>query len=122
MNRNLPSAIAVGAVTTMALLAAAVIASTPAYADEDQFVSTRTREEVTAELKTPYPGGNPWSGSYNMFQAHSSATREEIQGEYIMNRDRVNAFNAEDSGSAYLMKEQASPASSYAGTTGAPAR
>ena len=34
MNRNLPSAIAAGAVTTIALLAAAVIASTPAYADE----------------------------------------------------------------------------------------
>jgi len=127
MNHNLPSAIAAGAVTTIALLAAAVIASTPAYADDitveqSPFVSSRTREEVSAELKTPYPGGNPWSGAYNMFQARSTATREQIRGEYIMTRDTDNAFHGEDSGSVYIMKAQGSLAPGYAGAMGAPAR
>ena len=121
MNRNLPSAIAAGAVTTIALLAAAVIASTPAYADEEQFVSSRTREEVSAELKIPYPGGNPWSGSYNMFQKRGTATREQVQGEYTVNRDRANAFHGEDSGSMYIMKAQGSLAPTTA-AMGAPAR
>jgi hypothetical protein len=84
-----------------------------AYADEEQFVSSRTREEVSAELKIPYPGGNPWSSSYNMFQARSTATSEQIQGEYIMTRD---------SGSVYIMKAQGSLAPSSTGATGAPAR
>src|SRR5215208_2942502 len=110
MNRNLLSVIASGAVTTMALLAAATMTSTAAYADEDpSFVSTRTRAAVTAELKTPYPGGNPWAGSYNMFQARSTATSQEIQGEYIKNRDQANAFRGEDSGSVYIMKAQSLP-------------
>ncbi|NPC58369.1 DUF4148 domain-containing protein [Caenimonas soli] len=127
MNRKLPSAIAVGAVTTIALLAAAVIASTPAYADDitieqSPFVSSRTRAEVSAELKTPYPGGNPWSGAYNMFQARSTSTSEQIQGEYTMNRDSANAFHGQDSGSVYLMKAQAPLAPSYTGVMGAPAR
>ena len=127
MNRNLPSAIATGAVTTISLLAAAIIASTPAYADDitveqSPFVSSRTREEVSAELKIPYPGGNPWSGAYNMFQARSTATGEQIQGGYTMNRDGANAFHGEDSGSVYIMKAQASHAPGYARAKGAPAR
>ena len=126
MNRNLPSAIAWGTLTTIALLAAGVIASTTAYADDitveqSPFVSSRTREAVSAELKTPYPGGNPWSGAYNMFQAPSTATSEQVQGEYTMNRDRANAFHGEDSGSVYILKAQ-SLAPSSASAMGAPAR
>lgn len=127
MNRNLPSASARGALTTIALLAAAVIGSTTAYADDitveqSPFVSSRTRDEVSAELKTPYPGGNPWSGSYNMFQARSTATSEQIQGEYLVTRDTANAFHGEDSGSVYIMKAQGSTAPSSAAVMGAPAR
>ena len=127
MNRQLPSAIAAGAVTTVALIAAAVIVSMPAYADDitveqSPFVSSRTREEVSAELKTPYPGGNPWSGSYNMFQGRSTATSEQVQGEYLMTRDRANAFHGEDSGSVYIMKAQGLPAPGSAGAMGAAAR
>jgi hypothetical protein len=127
MNRHLPSAIAAGAVTTIALLAAAVIASTPAYADDitveqSPFVSSRTQEEVSAELKRPYPGGNPWSGAYNMFQARSNATSEQIQGEYTSSRDRANAFHGEDSGSVHIMKAQGSLAPGSAAAMGAPAR
>jgi hypothetical protein len=126
MNRNLPSAIATGAVTTIALLAVAFIASTPAYADDitveqSPFVSSRTRQEVSAELKIPYPGGNPWSGSYNMFQARGTTTSEQIQGEYSMNRDKANAFHGEDSGSVYILKAQ-SLAPSSASVMGGPAR
>jgi len=123
MNRNLLSVIASAAVATMALLAAATMTSMAAYADEDpSFVSTRTRAEVTAELKTPYPGGNPWAGSYNMFQTRSAATSEQIQGEYIGNRDRANALHGEDSGSVFIMKAQGSVAASPASAMGAPAR
>jgi hypothetical protein len=125
MKRNLPSAIASAAIMGIALVAAAVITSNSAYADADEiasFVSTRTREEVAAELKTPYPGGNPWSGAYNMFQAHSDATSEQVQRDYIANRDRVNAFGGEDSGSVYIMKAQGSLEPSPASVMGAPAR
>ena len=117
MNRKLCSTIAVGAIATTAALAAAVITSASAYADDitveqTQFVSTLTREQVTAQLKTPYPGGNPWSSSYNMFQSPGAATREQVQGEYFRDRDEVSARHAEDSGSAYMMKAQASLARS----------
>jgi hypothetical protein len=113
MNRNLLSAGAMGAVTTMALLATAVITSTTAFADEiTEFVSTRTRDEVTADLKVPWPGGNPWSGAYNMFQARSNATSEQVQREYTASRDRYNAIHGEDSGSVYMTKEQDLAASS----------
>lgn len=127
MNRNLPSAIATGAVATVALLAVAVIASTPAYADDitaeqSPFVSSRTRQEVSAELKTPYAGGNPWSGSYNMFQARSTATSAQIQSEYKVSRDKANGFHGEDSGSVLIMKAQGPLGPSSTGTMGAPAR
>ena len=125
MKRNLMSAMAAGAVAAAALLAVSVIASTPAYADDitieqQPFVSSRTRAEVTAELGTPYPGGNPWSGLYNMFQTRSAATSAQVRREYITNRDTVAAFQAEDSGSMYLQAQGlASPPTR---AMGAPAR
>jgi hypothetical protein len=122
VNHHLPPAITMGAVTAIALAAAALIASMPAYADDEPFVSSRTREEVTAEIRTPYPGGNPWSGSYNMFQAPSTTTSEQVQGEYIKNQEQARAFHGEDSGSAYMMKAQASPAPGPTGSMGASAR
>ena len=107
MNRNALSAMATGALTVVALLGVAAIASMPAYADDitieqPSFVSSRTRESVSAELRTPYPQGNPWSGLYNMFQARSAATSAQVQRDYITNRDTVAAFCAEDSGSVYI--------------------
>jgi hypothetical protein len=55
------------ALTTIALLAA-VVTSTTAYADDitveqSPFVSSRSWEEASAELKTPLSRGNPWSGA-----------------------------------------------------------
>ena len=127
MNHNFPSAIAVGAVTALALVAAAVIASAPAYADDitveqSPFVSSRTREEVSAELKVPYPGGNPWSSAYNMFQGRSTTSSEQVQGDYIKARDEANALHGEDSGSVSIMKAQGSPAPGVTGAMGAAAR
>ena len=107
MNRNLRHAFATGALTTLALLAAAVTTSAPVHAQEADFVSTRTRAEVVAEIGTPWPRGNPWSAFYNMNPPNSTATRDQVQGEYIAHRDRSNAFYGEDSGSVYLMKAQA---------------
>ena len=125
MNRNLVSVIATGAVSAAALFAVSVIASTPAFADDitieqQAFVSSRTRAEVTAELRTPYQGGNPWSGLYNIFQTRSTATSEQVQREYITDRDKVAAFQAEDSGSMYLQAQ--GPAPSPTRAMGAPAR
>lgn len=125
MNRNLLSVMATGAVSAAALFAVSVIASMPAYADDitidpQPFVSSRTRAEVTAELRTPYQGGNPWSGLYNMFQGRSTATSEQVQREYITNRDTVAAVHAEDSGSMYLQAQ--GPAPSPTRSMGAPAR
>lgn len=127
MNHNFPSAIAMGAVTALALVAAAVIASAPAYADDitveqSPFVSSRTREEVSAELKVPYPGGNPWSSTYNMFQGRSTTSSEQVQGDYIKARDEANALHGEDSGSVSIMKAQGSAAPGTTGAMGAAAR
>jgi hypothetical protein len=107
MNQNALAAMATSALAAAALLAVAVIASTPAYAEDitmepQPFTSSRTRESVLAELKTPYAQGNPWSGLYNMFQARSAASSEQVRGEYIADRDMVAATCGEDSGSMYI--------------------
>jgi hypothetical protein len=123
MNRNLKSAIATGAIMALGLLASAIIGSSTVYADEDpSFVSTRTRAEVTADLKTPWPGGNPWSGSYDMFRVRGTATSAQLQSEYILNRAKVGAFHGEDGGSEYLMKAQGSAAPGSSVILGGPAR
>jgi hypothetical protein len=121
MNRNWRHAFATGALATAALLAAAVITSTAAYAQEEGFVSTRTRAEVVAEIGTPWPRGNPWSAFYNMGTRGSTTTVEQVQAEFIAHRDRASAFHGEDSGSVLLMKAQGlEPAAATA--MGAPAR
>ena len=128
MKRQLPFAVAAGAVATIALIAAAVMVSLPAYADDitgeqSAFLSSKTREEVNADLKTPWPGGNPWSGTYNMFQGRSTATSEQVQGEYIRARDQANAMHGEDSGAGVIMKAQGAPAAgATTGAMGAAAR
>ena len=125
MNRKLASAIAMSTATAVVATTAAVVVATSAYADDitvEQagFVSTLTREEVNAELKKPYPNGNPWSGSYNMRPVQSTASPELLSTEYINSRDEVRARTAEDSGSAYPMKFTPSsdgPATVMGGTT-----
>jgi hypothetical protein len=108
MTRNTASSLAY--VTTVAAAAmAAALVSTSAYAesptiDNTPFVSSKTRAEVQAELKTPFMGGDPWSSRYNMFGRSSTLTTEQVRGAYKMSRDEVHALTAEDSGSAALVK------------------
>jgi len=93
--------------TLSALLVAA--AATSAFAEtptvvKDDFVSTRTRAEVQAELFAYKKAGvNPWSMSYNQLTGFkSTASREQVVADYLAARNEVAAINSEDSGSAYF--------------------
>jgi len=95
--------------TLSALLVAA--AATSAFAEtptvvKDDFVSTRSRAEVQAELFAYKQAGvNPWSMSYNQLAGFKSATtRQQVVADYLAARDEVAAINSEDSGSAYFAK------------------
>ena len=127
MNRNIASALAMGTAIAAAAVAVAFIASGTAHADDitidkTPFVSSMSRDEVSAQLKVPYPGGNPWAGRYDMFQIKSATTSAQVTGEYERSRDEVNALTGEDSGSAYFVKS-AVPFGANTGTTmGGPAR
>lgn len=125
MNRKFASNLAVGSVALVSALSAGVVTRANAGGDpaagDPPFVSTLSREEVTAGLKTPYPGGNPWSGQYNMFQVRSNTTTEQVQGEFIKSRSDVREFTSEDSGSALIMKSSQLPAGTSS-ASGAPAR
>lgn len=124
MNRNFSSALTIGSVITAAAAAATIVTCGVAYADDITvdnavFVSTKTREEVQAELKKPYPGGDPYSGSYNMSPRQVTTSAEQERSNYILAREEVSARTGEDSGSAYIMKTRAPVAAT---AMGAPAR
>ena len=125
MERKFADKLVVGSVAVAATLAAGVLTRAHAGGDpasgDPPFVSTLSREEVTAELKKPYPNGNPWSGQYNMFQQKSTTTPEQVQGEFLRAREEVNAFTSEDSGSGFLMKTRPVPAAGSS-AMGAPGR
>jgi uncharacterized protein DUF4148 len=76
---------------------------------KDDFVSTRTRAEVLAELHAYKQAGvNPWSMSYNPLRDFKSTTsRQQVVAEYLAGRDEVAAINGEDSGSAYFAQASA---------------
>lgn len=71
---------------------------------EDNFVSSRTRAEVLAELHAYKQAGvNVWSNQYNPLRAFkSNASREQVVAEYLADRNEVAAVTGEDSGSAYF--------------------
>jgi hypothetical protein len=79
----------------------------------DNFVSTRSRADVQAELVAYKQAGvNPWSIQYNpLRQFKSTATRAEVTAAYIAARDEVAALHGEDSGSSYLAQGPRTPAS-----------
>ncbi|MCM2251136.1 MAG: DUF4148 domain-containing protein [Ramlibacter sp.] len=87
----------------VALAATSAFAETPTVVKDD-FVSTRSRAEVQAELFAYQKAGvNPWSRSYNPLAGFRSATsRDQVIAEYIASRDEVAATHGEDSGSAYF--------------------
>lgn len=127
MDRSFSSALASATATAAAILAVALIAVGNAYADDitvdtTPFVSRITREEVGAQLRVAYPGGNPWSSQYNMFQAASAATRDHVSREYVEVRDEVHALAGEDSGSAYFSKSAPSFGRGVHSRMGGPAR
>jgi hypothetical protein len=126
MTRKFASALAMGSLSAVATLAAAVMTCASAYADDitvdpSPFVSTLSAEQVRADLAKPFPGGNPWSSMYNMFQGKSTTAIDQARTEYITSRDEVKALTSEDSGSAFIMKSRALPAANGA-AMGAPAR
>ena len=97
-----------------------------AYADDitmdtTPFSSTKSREEVRADLKKPFAGGSPWSTQYRQGVARDSTyTNGQARTEYLSSRDQVRALNGEDSGAAYLARTagRANPTA----TMGGPAR
>jgi len=102
-SRNIASAL---------VLAATAFAGT-AFADDitidnTQFVSSKTRAEVQADLaQFKQAGTSPWSIQYNPLKSFkSTASRADVTAQYIASRDAVNALNGEDSGSTYLAQHR----------------
>jgi hypothetical protein len=87
----------------IAAAAASAFAESPTIVKDD-FVSSRSRAEVQAELFAYQTAGvNPWSRSYNPLASFKSATtRQQVVADYLAARDEVAAINGEDSGSAYF--------------------
>jgi hypothetical protein len=112
MNRTVISAL------VLAAAAGSALAETPTVVNEN-FVSTRTRADVQAELQAfKQSGVNPWSIQYNPLRTFKSATtREQVVAEYIASRDQVRAFSGEDSGSVHLAQggSHATPSTTLAG-------
>lgn len=106
----------------LSLLVAAAVAGN-AFADDitidtTPFSSSLSRAQVQAELaQYKQSGVNPWSNAYNQLRGFTStATREQVVGQYIAERDRVAAFTGEDSGSALLARSRAvQPGATLAG-------
>jgi hypothetical protein len=110
MNRNLASTLTIVS-TAAAAFALAAMASSNAYADDitvdnTPFVSTRTRAEVQAEVmgraEQLRMANSEWSTQQHQPSEASVLTRAQVKAEYIASRREANAFNSEDSGSAYL--------------------
>jgi hypothetical protein len=87
-----------------ALAAATAVTDVALACEIDSFVSTKSRDEVAAELNAFKASGvNPWSGTYNPAAYMKSArTSDEVQAEFLASRRQVEAFLGEDSGSAHL--------------------
>ena len=70
------------------------------------FVSSRTRAEVRAELFAYKKAGvNPWSMRYNpLANFRSEMTREDVLADFFASRDQAREFYSEDSGSFFLAR------------------
>jgi hypothetical protein len=106
MQRNLLAAFALVAATT-----GAAWAESPTVL-KDTFVSAKSRAEVQAELHAYKRAGvNPHSISYNPLHSFkSTASRADVVGAYLADRDQVAALHGEDSGSTYFAQAR-TPAS-----------
>jgi hypothetical protein len=95
--------LALSSLVLAATFAGNALAETPTVVKED-FVSTKSRAEVQAELAAYKKAGvNPWSMQYNPLRSFQSATtREAVVADYLASRNEVKALSGEDSGSVYL--------------------
>lgn len=96
---------------SIALAAALSLAAVAAHAETPdpagQFAASAggvSRAQVQAELaQYKQSGVNPWASSYNPLKSfHGQKTRAQVEGEFLANRQAVQAMTSEDSGSAYL--------------------
>jgi hypothetical protein len=120
MNRKIAST----ALIVAAFATGSAFAESPLAGGQDNFVPSKTRAEVQAELFAYKQAGvNPWSMSYDPLKSfRSTASRQEVVAGYLADRDAVAAINGEDSGSAYFAQAatQARPGSTT--LAGQPAR
>ena len=74
--------------------------------DNTPFTSAKSRAEVQAELQQFRASRiDPWGQDYDQLASfRSERTRQEVTDEYVGERDTVNAFNGEDSGSMYMAR------------------
>ena len=103
MNR---SRLAIAAVLSAAAFVAHAESPDPAgqFATRTGSASAAVQAPAAQAAKAaPGNSANPWSTRYNPLDSfQSQRTRAEVQADYVANRDRVNAFTREDSGSAFL--------------------
>lgn len=92
-------------------LVVAAAAAGNAFADDitvdtTPFTSTRSRAEVQSEqARFRQSGSNVWSNRYNPLATFSSnRSRAQVVADFIAARGEVAAFTGEDSGSAYLAR------------------
>jgi hypothetical protein len=85
--------------------------------DATPFTSTASRKQVQAELQQfRQSGANPWALTFNpLAQFRGSLTRAQVTAGYLASRDAVAAFGSEDSGAAYLARQQATDTVRLAG-------
>jgi hypothetical protein len=100
--------------TALALIIASAAAGT-AFADDitmaPPFTSTLSTAQVQAELQQFRQAGvDPWADGYNQLDGFKSTrSAAEVRAEYIAERDKVAAFNGEDSGAQYMARRDAKP-------------
>jgi hypothetical protein len=99
------SSSAAAATLAAILMAGSALAETPTI-DNTQFVSTKTRAEVQAELFSHRDqlssSANEWVSQQNEAQNANGYTRQQARAEYIASRDQIRAMNSEDGGSRSL--------------------
>jgi len=116
MTRHFASALTFAA-STAAVVCAAVMASSSAYAESPlavqatPFVSSRTRADVRAELMGQRAvitaAGGEWAQQHNQVpQLNSGYTTAQAKAEYLAARREVMALTSEDSGSSYLASQR----------------
>jgi hypothetical protein len=88
----------------VALAAAAGSSFAESYSEHNTpYVSNASRADVAVQAAAPRQGVAPWSIRFNpLDQFRSTRSRTQVTAEYLAERDVVNAFTAEDSGSHYL--------------------